>query len=63
MGTVKPVYIKRVALELVAKYPNEFNTDFDYNKRKVQELTDTPSSTMRNKIAGYLTRYMKKQAK
>lgn len=60
MGNVKPVYIKRVALELYNKYPEEFNTDFDNNKKKVNDLTDTPTSEMRNKIAGYITRYVKK---
>ena len=62
MGNVKPVYIKRVALELAEKYPDEFNTDFENNKRKVEELTDVPTRKMRNKIAGYLVRYYKKKA-
>ena len=61
MGNVKPVYIKRVALELAEKYPDEFNTDFENNKKKVEELTDVPTRTMRNKIAGYLVRYYKKK--
>ena len=62
MGNVKPVYIKRVALEVYGKYPDEFNTDFDNNKIKVDQLTDVPTSEMRNKIAGYLTRYLRKNA-
>jgi len=56
MGNIKPTYIKRVALELFEKFPDEFTDDFEHNKHKVKELTDVNSITMRNSIAGYLTR-------
>lgn len=59
MGNIRPTYIKRVATELVRKYPNEFNDDFEHNKKKVAELTDVGSQEMRNRIAGYVTRYRK----
>ncbi len=59
MGNVRPTYIKRVAVELVETYPDEFNTDFEHNKKKVAELTDVRFVTMRNRIAGYVTRYRK----
>jgi small subunit ribosomal protein S17e len=59
MGNIRPTYIKRVAVELVKTYPDEFNADFEHNKRKVAELTDVRSVTMRNRIAGYVTRYRK----
>ena len=62
MGSVKPVYIKRVAIELIRKFPEEFNADFDNNKTKVENLTDVPTVNLRNKIAGYITRYYKKRA-
>ena len=57
MGNIRPTYIKRVAIELVRRFPNQFTEDYQHNKRKVQELTDVRSHGMRNKIAGYLTRY------
>ena len=57
MGNIRPTYIKRVAIELFKRFPNEFTEDFENNKRKVEELTDVRSRTMRNKIAGYVTRY------
>lgn len=59
MGNIRPTYIKRVAIELVKLYPNEFTDDFEHNKRKVDELTDVQYQRMRNKIAGYVTRYRK----
>ncbi|MEK6810645.1 MAG: 30S ribosomal protein S17e [Candidatus Thermoplasmatota archaeon] len=57
MGNIRPTYIKRVAIELVKLYPNEFTDDFEHNKRKVDELTDVQYQRMRNQIAGYVTRY------
>ena len=57
LGNIRPTYIKRVAIELVKRFPSEFTEDYQHNKRKVQELTDVRSPGMRNKIAGYLTRY------
>ncbi len=57
LGNIRPTYIKRVAIELAKLYPNEFTADFDHNKAKVSELTDVRSVLMRNRIAGYITRY------
>ncbi len=57
MGNIRPTYIKRVALELVKKYPKAFNADFENNKVLVTRLTDVYSTSMRNRIAGYITRY------
>ena len=59
MGNIRPTYIKRVATELVRRYPEQFTDDFEHNKRKVAELTDVSSNMMRNRIAGYVTRYRK----
>ncbi|MFW5946259.1 MAG: 30S ribosomal protein S17e [Candidatus Natronoplasma sp.] len=59
MGNIRPTYIKRVAIELVEKYPEEFKKDdYEHNKHKVEELTNVDSNSMRNKIAGYIVRYM-----
>lgn len=57
MGNIRPTYIKRVAIELLKRFPGEFTDVYEHNKRKVQELTDVRSPEMRNKIAGYVTRY------
>lgn len=57
MGKIRPTYIKRVALELVKKYPKAFSDDFEHNKLLVEKLTDVYSPAMRNRIAGYVTRY------
>jgi small subunit ribosomal protein S17e len=59
LGNIRPTYIKRVAKELVRRYPEQFTDDFEHNKQKVAELTDVSSTMMRNRIAGYVTRYRK----
>ncbi|AAL81615.1 30S ribosomal protein S17e [Pyrococcus furiosus DSM 3638] len=59
MGKIRQGFIKRVARELVNKYPNEFTTDFEHNKKKVQELTNVTSKKIRNRIAGYVTKLVR----
>ena len=58
MGRIRPTYIKRVSIELINKYPQAFNKDFDNIKEMVATLTDVQTVPMRNKIAGYITRYL-----
>lgn len=59
MGNIRSNYIKRVALELTRRFPEQFTDDFEHNKKLVEELTDVSSTTMRNRIAGYVTRLRK----
>ena len=70
MGSIRQTYIKRVAIDLVRHYPDEFNGDFAHNKQKVLELTDlrivvdgqprVQYKKLANRIAGYCTRYVKR---
>jgi len=60
MGNIRPTYIKRVAIQLVKDYPQAFTEDFDQNRDMVGRLTSVGSKTMRNRIAGYVTRFRKK---
>ncbi len=62
MGNIRPTYIKRVAIELVKQHPEEFTEDFEHNKKKVSELSDVGSILMRNRIAGYITRYRQRES-
>jgi len=57
LGNIRPTYIKRVAIDLLKMYPDSFTDDFEHNKKKVSELTDVQYHRMRNRIAGYVTRY------
>jgi small subunit ribosomal protein S17e len=57
MGNIRQNYIKRVAIELVKKYNDQFTNDFDHNKKVVAQLTDVKTTVFRNRIAGYVTTY------
>jgi small subunit ribosomal protein S17e len=59
MGNIRQNYIKRVAIELVSKYNDQFTDDFDHNKKVVAQLTDVKTTVFRNRIAGYVTTYRK----
>jgi len=39
------------------RYPEVFSSDFEANKEAVTELTNVESKTVRNRIAGYVTRH------
>ena len=57
MGNIRQTFIKKIALELLDKYPEQFiPRNFQHNKCKVAEFTDVKSKLLRNCIAGYLTR-------
>jgi small subunit ribosomal protein S17e len=48
-------------MELVQKYPRATSADFENNKVLVSKLTDVSSIVMRNRIAGYISRYWQNQ--
>jgi small subunit ribosomal protein S17e len=54
---IKPAYIKKIGRELLETYPDVFTEDFEANKEAVTELTNVESKTVRNRIAGYVTRH------
>jgi small subunit ribosomal protein S17e len=60
MGAIKQTFIKKVALELLRKYPEEFTAEYQHNKKKVEQYTDVSSHHLRNRIAGYVTRQKRK---
>jgi len=53
---IKPAYVKKTAKMLMERYPDAFSTDFEHNKELVDELTNIESKSVRNRIAGYVTR-------
>jgi small subunit ribosomal protein S17e len=59
MGSVKPSYIKNFAMELMKIHEGAFGTDFEENKLKVSEFTDIKNKTIRNRVAGYVTRVLR----
>lgn len=61
MGKVRPDHVKRLARELVERFPSKFTTDFENNKRMVDALTNVSSTKIRNRVAGYTIRLIAKK--
>lgn len=53
---VKPKYVKEVGVEIVEKYPDAVSKDFDKNKKIVNNVMNIDSISVRNRIAGHITR-------
>ncbi|PIN67193.1 MAG: 30S ribosomal protein S17e [Candidatus Altarchaeum sp. CG12_big_fil_rev_8_21_14_0_65_33_22] len=60
MGRIKQTYLKRAAMDIYRTYKEELTDNFEANKEKVNEYTDIESKPIRNKIAGYLAKYVKR---
>jgi len=64
-GKVRTELVKRIARELVERFPDKFTTDFETNKKLMDTFTNISSKKLRNRIAGYITQLQnqKKQKK
>jgi len=56
LGKVKTEHIKRLAKELMERFPEKFSRDFNANKHTVDALTEGATTKVRNQVAGYITR-------
>ena len=52
MGKVRTELVKRIAQELVERYPDKFNTDFENNKKLVESFTNVSSTRLRKQDSG-----------
>ena len=57
MGNIYTRDIKRIVREIYEKYKDQVSTDFNKNKELIMSIVDVKSKKVRNRIAGYLTRY------
>ena len=55
--------VKKLSTELLNRYPDKFNVDFQQNKKKIDEIARVRSKELRNQIAGYIASYINKQTK
>lgn len=55
MGNVRTEHIKRLAEELIRRFPNKFSSKFEENKHAVSTLLQGATTKVRNQIAGYIT--------
>ena len=61
MGRIKTLLVKRTAEKLVKEHPQEFTPEFEKNKEFVKKYTNVISPKLRNLIAGYTGRLVKKR--
>ncbi|ACP35950.1 SSU ribosomal protein S17E (rps17E) [Sulfolobus islandicus Y.G.57.14] len=59
MGNIYTKDIKRIVKEIYNQYKDEIKDDYNTNKQIVVRYVDVKSKKVRNRIAGYLTRYYK----
>lgn len=52
--------IKRLSSEILERYPENFGTDFDQNKATLKNIAIVRSKLLRNRIAGYITAYLRR---
>jgi small subunit ribosomal protein S17e len=55
--------VKKLSTELLDRYPDKFNVDFQQNKKTIDELAKVRSKELRNQIAGYIASYINRQSK
>jgi small subunit ribosomal protein S17e len=55
--------VKKLSTELLNRYPDKFNVDFQQNKKIIDEIAEVKSKELRNQIAGYIASYINKQTK
>ncbi|MCK5107890.1 MAG: 30S ribosomal protein S17e [Nanoarchaeota archaeon] len=61
MGRIKTQQVKRITKEILKHHKNKLKKNFEENKPIVDEVATIPSKKMRNVIAGYATREMKRE--
>lgn len=61
MGRIRTRWVKSMAKELIKQYPDKFNSNFEKNKRVLDELKIMESKLMRNKVAGYVCKIVEKK--
>ncbi len=50
---------RRLADMILERHPEAFSTDYEQNKRALEELAVIPSKQLRNHIAGYIAKALK----
>ncbi len=60
MGRIKTQLTKRISNEIVDKHKDRLKKTFDENKEIVTRLVNFSSKKIRNIVAGYVSRLMKK---
>jgi len=53
--------IKRLSYEVLDENKSQFGVDFADNKKALNQISIIRSKTLKNKVAGYITKFIKKE--
>ncbi len=53
--------IRRISTELLSSYRGKFGTDFQENKKALNEIAIIRSKGLKNEIAGFITSYLRRE--
>lgn len=53
--------IKRLSFDVLDEHKSKFNEDFTDNKKVLNQVSIIRSKGLKNKVAGYITRFIKKE--
>ena len=60
MGRIKSTSIKTLGDDILSEHAGKFTDDFDKNKKILEEIKDIESKKIRNVLAGYITKEMRR---
>jgi len=60
MGRILHKRFRNYAEEIIKRYGNLFTTDYQKNRKILETIASLPSKRVRNMIAGYITRRIKR---
>ena len=63
MSRIRTKHIKQSTKRIFSEKKDLFVDSFDENKKKLDEIATIPSKKIRNKIAGYITFFVKEEKK
>ncbi len=53
---------RRLSEEMMQRHPEVFGSDFEQNKKALEDLALVPSKQLRNRIAGYIAKAHKEDS-
>ncbi|KAJ0968587.1 hypothetical protein J5N97_025504 [Dioscorea zingiberensis] len=60
MGRVRTKTVKKSSRQVIERYYSRMTLDFHTNKKVLEEVAIIPSKRLRNKVAGFSTRLMRR---
>jgi len=60
MGRVKSIAVRTLGDELIEKFGDRFSTDFERNKKILEEVKPIKSKRIKNILVGYISKEMQK---